>query len=570
MKQIFYTVIFCNLLTNLEAQIDNTFNSGGSGANSTINCVALQSDGKIIIGGSFVQYNTSGKNGIARLNTNGTIDNTFAIGSGAIGTIYSLAVQPDGKILVGGLFSQFNGVAKNNIVRLTSTGTIDNTFNIGSGASGAVRAVAIQADGKILFGGSFAQYNGIAQGKIVRVNSIGAIDNAFNSGGAGFNASGAVYSLAIQTDGKIIVGGSFVQYNATAKNRLVRLTTSGAIDAGFNSGGSSASGDVNALKLQPDGKILAGGTFTQYNTSAEGRIVRLSTTGTIDAGFNSGGSGASADVNTIALQSNGKIILGGIFTQFNTTAHNRIIRLTTSGTIDNTLSVGSGASSGINGIAIQSNGGLIVVGTFVQFNTFAVGRIVRILPSGTLPLRLTSFTSLLHGNVVILQWSTAQEQNTSHFDIERSFDGQNFIKTGNSLNAKGSSEISSEYKFVDNLPGINVSRVYYRLKMIDNDGRFTYSPVRSVNNTNQSLTIYPNPVTNKTLKLNSANTLAGKYTFELFTVEGKLLFSKELLLSTGSSSQVVHLPAAIASGSYIVKVRSANETKVLQQLVFVE
>ncbi|MBK8497527.1 MAG: hypothetical protein IPL52_01605 [Flavobacteriales bacterium] len=363
------------------AQVDNTFNSGGSGANTTINCIALQADGKMIIAGNFAQYNGVARNRIVRINSNGTLDNTFNIGSGASAAIYSLAIQADGKVLVGGSFTQFNGLARNRIVRLTSTGAIDNTFNIGSGASDAVRAIAVQSDGKVILGGSFAQYNGVAKGKIVRVSSTGSIDTGFNSGGAGANAASAVYALALQSDGKVIVGGSFTQFNTAAKGRILRLTTSGAIDATFNSGGAGANSDVRCLRVQADGKILVGGLFVQFNTSTKGRILRLTTSGSIDSGFNSGGSGASDAVYAIAQQSNNKIILVGNFTQFNTSAKTRIVRLTTSGAVDNTLNASTGASSAVNGIVRQSNGGLVVVGSFAQFGSLAVGRIARLTNS---------------------------------------------------------------------------------------------------------------------------------------------------------------------------------------------
>ncbi len=178
------------------------------------------------------------------------------------------------------------------------------------------------------------------------------------------------------------------------------------------------------------------------------------------------------------------------------------------------------------------------------------------------PLTLLSFTARKEGKHNVLSWTTTTEINVDRFEIERSITGNAFTSIG-SINAG-----SLTYAFTDDKPQNAIN--YYRLRMIDKDGKFTYSPVRSVNNTDQSLTIYPNPITNKTLNLNSANAIVGKYTFELFTVEGKLLFSKELTISTGSLSQVVNLPSTTASGSYIVKVRSINEGKVLQQLVFVE
>ena len=198
---------------------DNTFSIGG-GFNSPVISLAIQSDSKILVGGKFTDFNGNSVNYICRLNPNGIIDNTFNIGGGFNSHVNSLSVQSDSKILVGGKFTDFNGNSGNKIVRLNSDGTIDNTFNIGTGFNSHVISLAIQSDGKILVGGNFSDYDGNSVNYICRLNPNGTIDNTFNIGG-GFNSP--VISLAIQSDGKILVGGNFSDYDGNVSNYITRL-----------------------------------------------------------------------------------------------------------------------------------------------------------------------------------------------------------------------------------------------------------------------------------------------------------------------------------------------------------
>ncbi|EKE19188.1 MAG: hypothetical protein ACD_9C00099G0001, partial [uncultured bacterium] len=115
----------------------------------------LQPDGKILIGGTFTTYNGTSRNHIARINADGTLDTTFSPGSGANDDIYSLVLQSDGKILVGGPFTTYNGTSRNYIARINSNGSLDTTFNPGSGANNILHSTVIQPDGKILIGGGF-------------------------------------------------------------------------------------------------------------------------------------------------------------------------------------------------------------------------------------------------------------------------------------------------------------------------------------------------------------------------------------------------------------------------------
>jgi uncharacterized delta-60 repeat protein len=330
---------------NADGTRDTTFNIGGTGAggvgpsaNTTVNAVALQPDGKIVIGGNFTLYNgTAVSSGVMRLNADGTRDPTFNIGgSGTTLLVNAVAVQPDGKIVIGGLFTSYNGdaAASDRVIRLNADGTRDTTFNVGgAGANLIVYAAALQPDGKILIGGDFTSYNGdtSVSGRVMRLNADGTRDTAFNVGGAGANDT--VELVAVRPDGRIIIGGNFTTYDgdATVSRHVMRLNADGTRDTSFNVGGVGADGPVGSVAVQSDGKMVIGGSFSTYNGGATCfRINRLNADGTRDLTFNTGGFGFNgAGVSAVVLQPDGKIVVGGTFTSynFNEAASDRIIQL---------------------------------------------------------------------------------------------------------------------------------------------------------------------------------------------------------------------------------------------------
>ncbi|HRK28998.1 MAG TPA: T9SS type A sorting domain-containing protein [Chitinophagales bacterium] len=214
---------------------------------------------------------------------------------GANDYVWSIVVQADGKILIGGAFTSVNGSAVNagtginRIARLNPDGSLDAAFNsIGGiglgGADNDVRSIAVQPDGKILIGGAFTSINGSAESTgtgingIARLNPDGSLDPAFNSsGGVGLGgANGQVSSIVVQPDGKMLIGGDFTSVNGSAEsagtgiNRITRLNADGSIDATFNSSGGvglggATGGFVTCMSLLGDGKILLGGAFTAVN-----------------------------------------------------------------------------------------------------------------------------------------------------------------------------------------------------------------------------------------------------------------------------------------------------------------
>ena len=335
---------------------DGSFNIG-NGLNGRVNAIQVQSDGKVLVGGEFTQYSGVFHNRIMRLNFDGSTDSSFWFGDGFNNSVISIQIQSDGKLLMGGDFSSYDNVSRNRITRLNSNGSIDNTFNIGTGFNGRVETIQIQSDGKILVGGTFSSYNGTTSNKIIRLNSDGSVDNTFNIG-TGFNSD--VISIQIQSDTKILVGGEFTEYNGTTSNKIIRLNSDGGIDNTFNVG-TGFNDDVETIQIQSDGKILVGGLFTEYNGTTSNGLIRLNSDGSVDDTLYIG-TGFDGSVLTIQIQSDGKILVGGGFQGYSGTTSNHITRLNSDGSIDDTF--GGGCDSDVYVILLKSDVTLFVGGDF--------------------------------------------------------------------------------------------------------------------------------------------------------------------------------------------------------------
>ena len=367
---------------NLDNNIFKIFNEEilfniGTGLDNRPYTIDLQSDNKIIAAGLFTLYNGISRNNIVRLNIDGTIDNTFIIGSGFNTRVNIVSTQSNDKILVGGQFTSYSGITKNYIVRLNSDGSIDETFNIGTGFDNFVNFIKIQSDNKILIGGNFTTYSGVTTNRIIRLNTDGSIDNTFNIG-TGFDNS--IISIDIQSDNKILIGGNFTTYSGVTTNRIIRLNTDGSIDETFNIG-TGFNNTIYSIKTQDDNKILVGGSFTTYSGATNNRIIRLNTNGSIDNTFNIG-TGFDSSIISIDIQSDNKILIGGNFTTYSGVTSNRIIRLNTDGSIDNTFNIGTGFDSQVATIKSQLDGKILLGGFFTTYNGVTTNRIIRLNTDG--------------------------------------------------------------------------------------------------------------------------------------------------------------------------------------------
>ena len=391
---------FTKFLENISFR--NTFSSG-------IASIATQSDGKILVGGAFTNYGPAGRSSAVRLNVDGNVDTAFCVNAADVNkfntNVISTAIQPDGKMLVGGAFTNYSGTTgRNRLVRLNSDGTVDTAFCLnatdGTKFNGGVFSIATQPDGKILVGGSFIDYAGTTgRSRLIRLNSDGTLDTAFCVNAAdGGKFGGAISSIAVQPDGKIVVGGAFANYaGTTGRSRLVRLNSDGTLDTAFCvnavDGGKFGSA-INAVTVQSDGKILVGGASTNYaGTANRNRIVRLNSDGTLDTVFTDNASTppkGSGLCNAMVMQSDGKILVGGAFTNYaGTTGRSYVVRLNSDGTLDTAFCVnavdGGKFGSAINAVTVQSDGKILVGGSFIDYaGTTGRSRLVRLNSDGTL------------------------------------------------------------------------------------------------------------------------------------------------------------------------------------------
>lgn len=350
---------------------DGNFNVG-TGANNRVLTSAMQLDGMMVVGGVFTNYGGTSRGRVARIKRDGSLDAMFNAAPGANNQVNTLAVTSDGKVYIGGAFTRYNGVVRNRIARLNADGSLDVSFAPGTGFNGGVNAIAVQTDGKVIVAGDFNIFNGTSRLRVARLNSNGTLDNTFNVGtGANF----LVTSAAVQVDGKVLIGGYFNSYNGTTKVAIARLNSDGSMDTGFNTGGAGPNSAVAAITLQADGKILIGGFFTNYNGVSRKRIARLNANGTLDTGFNPG-TGADNAVYAIAMQSNGAAILGGSFTNFGGVAHQRICRVSNKGVVDPSWT--TSANNQVNTLCWIPEGKVIVGGSYTSVAGVSSNRIARL------------------------------------------------------------------------------------------------------------------------------------------------------------------------------------------------
>ena len=252
---------------NYIARLDVTTGAADSfdpNANTFVRAIAVQADGKIIAGGLFTTLAPNGgaavtRNNIARLETDGRLDRTLDLG--IVGSqVNTIAIQPDGKILIGGIFNTVLGVTRNNIARLNADGTLDTAFN--PNANGNIYSIAVQTDGKILVGGIFTNIGGQTRNRIARLDAVTGAADSWDP-----NANNEVDSIAVQADGKILVGGLlFTKASAEqTRNSIARLDATTGLADSFNP---NANARVYSIAVQTDGKILVGGSFQQHRRSA--------------------------------------------------------------------------------------------------------------------------------------------------------------------------------------------------------------------------------------------------------------------------------------------------------------
>lgn len=346
--------------------LDPTFTSNFASSGGTMmfyTSAAEQPDGKIVMGSE-----NSAK--IKRLNADGTLDSAFqtVLGSGFNNTVTGVAVQADGGILVGGIFTSFNGASVGPVVRLTPSGSLDAAFSanaatvIGQPVDGngfaRVQAIAVSS-GRIYIGGNFS--GGSASGShLAHLNADGTLANASYS-----LIDGVVLTLLPLADGGTLAGGSFSGWGLSTN--LMKIDSNDNLDYTFGQTLGTPNSYVQALGQGPNGDIYVGGNFTQIGSTSVGRLTKVSSTGVLDATFNTNiGSGFDDTVTSVVAQLDGSVFVVGNFQNYKGSPVGFGVELSSSGTTDTTFmaNFGGGLDNFHSRAMKLSTGNILAYGRF--------------------------------------------------------------------------------------------------------------------------------------------------------------------------------------------------------------
>lgn len=345
------------------------------------------------IGGNFSTFDGTAHGRLIRLKEDLSLDSSFSIGTGFNNAVFAVAQARDGTgdVYVGGNFTQLDGTAYNRIVRLNSDGSVDGGFNIGTGFNNGVSHILPLSDGsgRLYVGGQFTTYQGTAVGRFARLNSDGSIDSSFNSG-AGFD-NNIHHITEVDSSGSIYVLGRFTTYAGTGANDLVRLFSDGSLDGSFSVGTGFSPGDAQQMVLAVDGSkdLYVGGHFTLFQGTGRNYAVRLNSDGTEDTAFDVttfGGGTNNVDGLTVAIDGSGDVLLVGAFANWNGAANsNTAARLLPNGTVT-TWNVGTGGNAHVDSVIPlrDGSGDFLAIGNFTTWNSTLAPHFVRLTSSGSI------------------------------------------------------------------------------------------------------------------------------------------------------------------------------------------
>jgi uncharacterized delta-60 repeat protein len=376
---------------------------GDDVVNGPILHMATQGSNTIIVG-SFTQVYDAGSatwkqiEGIARLLPNGTLDTTFNLGSGANGHVKRVNVEPSGKLVLNGYFTSFNGTPCGFLVRLNYDGTVDNTFNSGTGAGDRIWNAGRQSDGSYLLYGAFQSYNGSPRQCFAKINNDGSINSQFASFTTDYQPTTAtVYAMQFGYQGGVCIGGSMTAYGGKYHSRVASVNNDGSPNGDFRAG---TTGVIYGMSNQrSDGKLLVAGHFsmgTGYVSCTS--LGRLLSDGTMDLDFKPLLTKADGTIPELHLvqqswDGSGHILVGGDFTQIADASHvmqsrSGIARLNADGTLDTTFNFNPASMPGLSNIVVlgasDDTGGPIGVFGKATYNGSTCGFIARLLHNGTL------------------------------------------------------------------------------------------------------------------------------------------------------------------------------------------
>jgi uncharacterized delta-60 repeat protein len=379
--------VLASTSTARDDNLDGAFLTAlGTGFNADVNDVLVQPDGKVVAIGNFTDVNGVPRSGIARLHADGRLDTSFDPGAGTIGgQALALARQSSGKLIVVGKFTSYDGTSVNRIVRINSDGSIDNTFvPTAGGFANPVLDVAVDSSDRIVVVGNFIALNdGSTEVKgVARFDPDGTLDASFKAAtGSAFPypLSMPAKSVAIADD-RIVMGGDFTEFDGVAVDYVVQLSSTGAIDNTFAANlGSNLDAQALRVAYEADKQIIVSGEFNNYGATPAVKLVRLNSDGTHDAAFSTNAGFTNCCTNSVAVMPDGKILLGGSFTQVAGGNRQRIARLEADGRLDTGFAIaGTGPNGFVNAVAISGDS-VYFAGTFDEVSGTPAGRIARLV-----------------------------------------------------------------------------------------------------------------------------------------------------------------------------------------------
>ncbi len=542
--------------------------------------IAIQNDGKMVLCGGIDSVNA-----IGRFNANGSIDSSFGVNGRftfkATGSkncfSNSIAIQPDGKIVLGGsveyITSQY--ITAFFLARLNPNGALDSTFgsngiviNDFTGNFSRIKQILLTTNDKILVGGYKVNVNN--QGLtfcIGKYKTDGSLDSSFGIAGFAQIDHGAHgYDIKFTSQGKILIGGDMLSISQGHASNfgLVQINQNGFVDSTFGTNGlvetdfADTSEGARLLAVQSDDKIILAGDVQVGSTYENFGLVRYKSNGMVDSSFGLNGKvidSLHGYVSAIHILNNGQILVTGNSKnggKFKIAAYNSDGTITTNfGTNGIVLTTLPGSGGGSSDSKMQADGKLVVAGisTINSKNNFIVAR----YSLSTFPLNLLTFTAKRANNTNLLNWTTAQEVNADRFEIERSSNGKEFSKIG-IVSSQLSAGSIHKYSYTDNSPLTTAHSLYYRLKMLDRDGQFTYSPIRqlTINHSTLSIAIFPNPAKDN-LQLQLESDKQKTINLQVVSQDGKVVLSNQVIVLQGASLQNININKLV-SGHYFLKV----------------
>ena len=371
------SVLCAPLLTSAQpGAIDAVFAASvqsSGGASSSVLCVSSDAMGNAYIGGTFSQFGGIPADRVAKLFADGTLDAAFTSTVGLVGNdVKAIAVQSDGKILIGGNFTSVGGVSRAYLARLNADGTLDTGFN--PSLNLPVFCIALQADGSIIVGGQFYS-PGFTRRGVARLFSDGTMDPSFNIGAG---ANNTVYDLDIDPTGLIAIAGAFTSYSGTSANHVLLLDGTGSVQAGF-APLTGLDGPAYAIETFSGGRILVGGEFDQVNGDPCPALACLAYDGAQHPAMTTTGFSTSASVVAIVDDINGLPLIGGSFSSYSGQPRSMFLRLLTDGTLDASFDVGSGfAGTVVSDLASDPSGQVLAAGTFSAYGSTSQNGVTRV------------------------------------------------------------------------------------------------------------------------------------------------------------------------------------------------